>query len=55
VKSNTATSTSTARVNLHQPSASYTGTTILFVYVDKIYKTLMYSFLPPLTSNAYCQ
>jgi hypothetical protein len=33
---------------LAQPSASYSGPFTLFVYVDAIYKTFMFSFAPPL-------
>lgn len=52
--SNTSTSSVAMSVNLHQPTVSYQGPTILNVYVDKIYKTLMYSFVPPTVPNQYC-
>lgn len=52
---NTSTSSVSEQVTLRQPSAGYAGPTVVYVYVDKVYKTLMYSFLPPLTPTAYCQ
>ncbi len=52
--SNYSGNSSTLSVNLAQPSAAYLGPTVLYVYVDKIYKTLMYSFIGPANPNAYC-
>lgn len=52
---NTSTSSVSMQVSLHQPSQGYLGPTIVYAYVDKIYKTLMYSFLAPTVPNSYCQ
>lgn len=52
--SNTSTSSVSMSVNLHQPTLGYSGPTVLNVYVDKIYKTLLYSFVPPASPNQYC-
>jgi len=52
---NTSTSQSTEQVSLHQPTAGYTGSTLVFVYVDKVYKTILFSFVPPSVPTARCQ
>jgi hypothetical protein len=52
---NTSSTATTARLYLNQPSASYTGSTVLYVYVDKVYKTFLYSFHPPSAPTALCQ
>ena len=51
---NTATNKAAQALTLHKPSATYAGPTLVYVYIDKIYKTEMFSYLPPLVSTAKC-
>jgi hypothetical protein len=44
---NSQSGSNTQTVVLTMPSATYTGPTNMYVYVDKIYKTFMFSFLAP--------
>jgi hypothetical protein len=52
---NATTNKSSVKLNLRQPNLAYRGPTILNVYIDKVYKTLMYSFVLPAAGTAKCQ
>ena len=52
---NSVTQGASQKVTLRQPTSAYVGPTVVYVYVDMIYKTLLYSFEPPVVPNASCQ